>query len=715
MMPVFLERRADRLHGDQGPLARHRRQGAVLAPTPSTSSRRARSSRASSSTAAASSSTTSTAWRSPTRACRRWSPATSTPRSSASAPAPPALVALVERYGLETFQHVGRAHVRPRRGGRAHLLREDPRRPLRRPGRRWTPTASPTTRSRSRSSLEVEGSSARVDFSDAPDAQDGPVNCPIPSTVSASRIAITMLAGGGEAPNEGHFRPIEVVTRPGSMFHPVCPAPCFLYGWPAMQAMEVIYNAVAKAMPDAVPALQRRRHLLARLVGRRARRRASRGPTARRTRSARARTCAATGRTACCTSPSRRRRFSPDRGLGDQEPVAAGARRAAPDSGGAGKHRGGLGVAHGLPDARGRLGDRGDRAHQDAPAGAWRAASPRASRTPARCASPTARRTRLRQGHAAEGAQGRDARADLRRRRRLRPGRRARPRGRARPTSARATSPRPRAREQYPHAFETEPERRHPSPRHPRRSRSTAPWRRASRRRRARAVLRPSPRPRRPRICLLVLVVLAVFGPLSCGTRTRPRSTSARRCRRRRPRTRWAPTPAGATSSTRFNHGARLSLTVAPLRRDRRRGRSAGCSGCVAGVFGGWLDAVLMRVMDAVLAFPPLILAMAVTDRHGRRRDLGGVSGSCSPRSPGTRGCCAATRCSIRSRPFIEAAPGTGRAGARGSCAGTSLPHVVPTLLVQGASVFGYAILTLAALGLRRARRAVADAGVGRR
>jgi N-methylhydantoinase B len=102
--------------------------------------------------------------------------------------------------------------------------------------------------------LEVDGSTVRVDYSRAPDAQPGPINCPIASTVSASRIAISMLAGGGQSPNEGHFRPIEVVARPGSMFHPNAPSPCFLYGWPAMQAMEVIYDAVSKAMPVAVPA-----------------------------------------------------------------------------------------------------------------------------------------------------------------------------------------------------------------------------------------------------------------------------------------------------------------------------------------------------------------------------------------------------------------------------------------------------------------------------
>jgi N-methylhydantoinase B len=100
--------------------------------------------------------------------------------------------------------------------------------------------------------LEIDGSTARIDFSNCPDAQKGPVNCPIASTVSAARVIMTMLAGGGEAPNEGHFRPIEVIARPGSMFHCLRPSPCFLYGWPAMQATEVILNAVADAMPEAV-------------------------------------------------------------------------------------------------------------------------------------------------------------------------------------------------------------------------------------------------------------------------------------------------------------------------------------------------------------------------------------------------------------------------------------------------------------------------------
>ncbi|MHB8643689.1 MAG: hydantoinase B/oxoprolinase family protein [Gaiellaceae bacterium] len=102
--------------------------------------------------------------------------------------------------------------------------------------------------------LEIDGSTVRLDFSNAPDARPGPINCPIASTVSASRIAITMLAGSGESPNEGHFRPIEVIARPGSMFHPSAPSPCFLYGWPGGQSMEVVYQAISRVLPDIVPA-----------------------------------------------------------------------------------------------------------------------------------------------------------------------------------------------------------------------------------------------------------------------------------------------------------------------------------------------------------------------------------------------------------------------------------------------------------------------------
>jgi N-methylhydantoinase B len=102
--------------------------------------------------------------------------------------------------------------------------------------------------------LEVDGTDCRIDFSGAPSARRGPMNCPVPTTVSSCRVAITALAGGGEALNEGFFRPLEIVTRPGTMFHAESPSPCFMASWPAMQAADAVIHAVGTAIPERLVA-----------------------------------------------------------------------------------------------------------------------------------------------------------------------------------------------------------------------------------------------------------------------------------------------------------------------------------------------------------------------------------------------------------------------------------------------------------------------------
>jgi peptide/nickel transport system permease protein len=196
-------------------------------------------------------------------------------------------------------------------------------------------------------------------------------------------------------------------------------------------------------------------------------------------------------------------------------------------------------------------------------------------------------------------------------------------------------------------------------------------------------------------VCLLVLIALAIFGPLvwnkdpaavDVGSALQAPSAAH---------------PMGTDSSgrdifTRFNHGARLSLAVAPLV-VLVGAAIGGLIGLVAGVFGGWSDSALMRVMDAVLAFPPLILAMAVTVGLGVGVTSAAI-GIMITSIPWYARLLRSDALSIRSRPFIEAARALG-ADRRRIVRRHVLPHVVPTLLVQGASVFGYAILTLAALG----------------
>jgi N-methylhydantoinase B len=101
--------------------------------------------------------------------------------------------------------------------------------------------------------VDIEGSTVRLDFSNGPPAQVGPINCPLPSTVSASRVAIAMLAGFNEPPNEGHFRVIEVITKPGSMYHPVRPQPCFSYGKGTAAAVDAIFRGFAQSVSGIVP------------------------------------------------------------------------------------------------------------------------------------------------------------------------------------------------------------------------------------------------------------------------------------------------------------------------------------------------------------------------------------------------------------------------------------------------------------------------------
>jgi peptide/nickel transport system permease protein len=146
----------------------------------------------------------------------------------------------------------------------------------------------------------------------------------------------------------------------------------------------------------------------------------------------------------------------------------------------------------------------------------------------------------------------------------------------------------------------------------------------------------------------------------------------------------------------RFCEGARISLSVGAIV-VLVGAFFGGMIGIVAGATGGWVDTLIMRTMDAILAFPPLILAMAVTVGLGPSLDNAalGITLTSLPyyarliRSEVLR---------IRSLPFIEAAYALGARRMR-VMARHIVPHVFSTLLIQSAAVFGYAILTLAALG----------------
>lgn len=119
--------------------------------------------------------------------------------------------------------------------------------------------------------------------------------------------------------------------------------------------------------------------------------------------------------------------------------------------------------------------------------------------------------------------------------------------------------------------------------------------------------------------------------------------------------------------------------------------------GLIAGLRGGWWDEVLMRITDIFLAFPSLILAMAISAALGP--SLTNVMIAVAAVSwPAYARLVRAQVLALREREFVEAARALGSTQGR-----IALRHLLPNtlapLLVQGSFDVGGAILTAAGLG----------------
>ncbi len=141
--------------------------------------------------------------------------------------------------------------------------------------------------------------------------------------------------------------------------------------------------------------------------------------------------------------------------------------------------------------------------------------------------------------------------------------------------------------------------------------------------------------------------------------------------------------------------GARISLLVASLI-TIGGALIGGLIGLIAGTLGGASDGISMRVMDAILAFPPLILAMAVTVGLGVGVSTAAL-GVALVSVPWYARLLRSEALRIRALPFIEAAHAMGSTRTR-IISRHVVPHVLPVLFIQMAAAFGYAILALAGL-----------------
>lgn len=123
--------------------------------------------------------------------------------------------------------------------------------------------------------------------------------------------------------------------------------------------------------------------------------------------------------------------------------------------------------------------------------------------------------------------------------------------------------------------------------------------------------------------------------------------------------------------------------------------------GALAGYRRGRLDALIMRVTDLFLAFPPLLLAMAIVAALGPGLDHAALALSVSW-WPWYARLARGTAASLRERPFIEAARSIGVSEAT-ILRRHIIPNAITPILVQATIDIGTVILaagSLAFLGL---------------
>ncbi len=142
-------------------------------------------------------------------------------------------------------------------------------------------------------------------------------------------------------------------------------------------------------------------------------------------------------------------------------------------------------------------------------------------------------------------------------------------------------------------------------------------------------------------------------------------------------------------------HGGRVSLVagVVPV----LIGASAGTLvGLVAGYLGGWWDQVLMRLLDVLLAFPMIFLALAIVGTLGPGM-LNAMLAVAVVSLPGYARLVRGQVLALRERDFVVAAQAAGATHGR-ILLRHLLPNILSPLLVQATLSVGSAILTTASL-----------------
>ncbi len=154
---------------------------------------------------------------------------------------------LVAKYGTETYLDAVRQHMDRGEAATHNGLRQLPH-------GRFTLSEEQDDGQVFNVAVEIAADQFTIDLRDNPDQEQGPNNVSYDGALLVAQMVLKALTDSGFICNGGSFRPLRLLTRPGSLFHAELPAALSFYCETEIRLYDLIWRCLAPHLPDLLPA-----------------------------------------------------------------------------------------------------------------------------------------------------------------------------------------------------------------------------------------------------------------------------------------------------------------------------------------------------------------------------------------------------------------------------------------------------------------------------
>jgi N-methylhydantoinase B len=157
------------------------------------------------------------------------------------------IVELIEKYGLETFTAALRVFMDYGEQVALRALADLPK-------GTFTLAEEQDSGAVYTVTVDITDDEFVVDLRDNPDQDPGPNNASRDGTMIAAQMIFMNITGAHASANAGHFRPLKLLTRPGSVFDASPPAAFATYYEVMIRIYDTLWRALAPHLGDRLPA-----------------------------------------------------------------------------------------------------------------------------------------------------------------------------------------------------------------------------------------------------------------------------------------------------------------------------------------------------------------------------------------------------------------------------------------------------------------------------